>query len=138
MADEINKLNTLAQEANTIIYELSSTFPFQLFPDKIVIDENKVTIFRRELFFQRTYPILIEDILTIRLDEGILFSSLTFSANKFINMKRPLTYLKPEEAKKARQYIMGLVQAKKAKIDLSKLTLQEIRIKLEEIGRTQE
>ncbi len=136
--ENAQKLDALAMESNSIIYEASSVFPFQLFPDKIVIDVNKITVDRRDFLFQRVYPILIEDVLTVRLDRGILFASLIFEVNKFIQIARPITYLKPHEAATARQYIMGLVQAKKAGIDLSKLTLDQIRIKLKEIGKTQE
>jgi|SRR5688572_17415747 len=135
---EVEKLDKLAEETNSVIYEISSTFPFQLFPDKLIIDENKVTIIRREIFFKRIYPILLRDILTVRVDRSILFASMNFEVKRYTKNPRPIVYLSPRRANKARQYIMGLVQAKRAGIDLSKLTTDQIRERLEEIGKTQE
>lgn len=135
---EVDKLDKLVDETNSVIYEISSVFPFQIFPDKLIIDENKVTIIRREFLFKRIYPILLSDILTVKVDRSILFSSLNFEVKRYHSTPRPLVYLKPKEANRARQYVIGLVQAKRARIDLSKLTADQIRDRLEEIGKTLE
>lgn len=134
---EIKKLDKLASEANHVIYELSSVFPFHLFPDRIIIDENKVTIVRKEILFKREFPILYKDILSVKLNQGIIFAALEFEVRRFTKNPRPIDYLWPNEALLAKKYIMGMVEAKRAKIDFSKLKTGEIRQKLEEIGNTE-
>ena len=135
---EVDKLNKIVTESNHIIYELSSVFPFQLFPDKVIIDENKITIARKELFFKRVYSIMYDDILTVRVNRGILFAAIEFKVKRFGKNIRPITYLSPKDAAMAKKYIVALVEAKKAKIDMSKLSVDQIREKLEEIGQGDE
>lgn len=129
------KLDKLVREKNIVIYELSSAFPFQLFPDKIIIDENKVSIVRKELFFKRIFPIMIDDILTVKINRSILFASLEFDIKRYEENPSPTTYLWPKEASLAKRYIFGLVQAKRENIDLSALSTKQLKRKLLEIGR---
>lgn len=135
---EVDKLGKLIDKTNSIIYEISSFFPFQLFPDRVIIDENKVTIVRKELFFKRVYSIMFEDILTVRVNRGIIFAAIEFKVKRFGQNIRPITYLLPKEATLAKKYILGLIEAKNAKIDMSKLNVFQIKDKLEEIGQTGE
>ena len=132
------KLDKLVKESNHTIYSLASTFPFQLFPDRIIIDENKITIARKELFFKRVFSILYNDILTIKVNRSFLFASIEFDVKRAREKPRPVVYLHPSEASLAKKYIIGLVQAKKAGVDFSNLTTKEIRNKLEEIGAAEE
>ncbi len=135
---EVDKLGKLIDKTNSVIYETSSVFPFQLFPDRIIIDENKVTIVRKDLFFKRVFPIMYEDIITVRVNRSFLFASMEFEVKRISKKPRPIEYLKPKDATMAKKYIMGLVEAKKANIDLSKLTTQQIKEKLEEIGKARD
>ncbi len=136
--EEVDKLGKLIDKTNSVIYETSSVFPFQLFPDRIIIDENKVTIVRKDLFFKRVFPIMYRDIITIRVNRSFLFASIEFEVKRIYKKPSSISYLKPKEATKVKKYIMGLVEAKKAGIDLSKLTTQQIKDKLEEIGGADE
>ena len=134
--DEEAKLRKLARESSHIIYETSSVFPFQLFPDKLVIDENKLTVVRKEIFFKRVYSIMYADILTVSVNRGILFAAMDFNVKRSAN-PRPITFLKPSEASLAKKYIMGLCEAKKENVDLSRLNVEQIKARLEEIGESQ-
>ena len=135
---EFDELGKLIDKTNTAIYEISSVFPFRLFPDKIIIDGNKVTVVRKSLFFKRVFPIMYEDLITVKLNRSFLFAAIEFEIKRISKKPRPISYLRPKEATLAKKYIMGLVEAKSAKIDLSKLSTQQIREKLEEIGKADE
>jgi hypothetical protein len=135
---EILKLEELVKETETVIYQLSSVFPFQLFPDKIIIDKSKVTIVRKEIFFKRVFPILIENIKTVKVSRGLLFAAMEFEITGYEENPRPVTFFWPGEATKAKQYIFGLIQAKKGGVDLAKLTTVQIKKRLEEIGKAEE
>ena len=135
---ETAKLEKLADRAGSVIYELSSVFPFQLFPDKIIIDENKITIVRKEIFFKRIIPIMHRDILSIKVNRGILFAAMEFEVRRFHPNPRPISYLRPAEAAQAQKYIMGLVEARRAKVDLTKVPIHKEREQLEEAGMGQD
>ncbi len=135
---EAHELEKIANKSSHVIYQVSSVFPFQLFPDRIIIDENKVTIIRKELFFKRLYSIMYEDLITVRVNRGIIFAALEFEVKRIEVHLRPVTYLNPSKATEAKRYIMGLIEAKKAGLDLSQLNERAIRLKLLEIGNTQE
>src|SRR3989344_3628797 len=89
---EIGKLKTLADETETVIYKASSVFPFQLFPDKIIIDKNKVSIIRKMLFFKRIFPILYEDIQTVKVNRGILLAAVEFEVRGYEQNPRPVLH----------------------------------------------
>src|SRR5258706_784937 len=135
---EVDKLGKLIDKTNNVIYELSSKFPFQLFPDKVIIDENKITIIRKEFLFKRIFPIMYEDLLTVKVNRGILFAAMEFEVRRLFKKPRPIAYISPKAATIAKKYIMGLVEAKKANINMSKLTVEQIRERLEQIGKADE
>lgn len=131
---EKKKLDKLIRASDEIIYSFSSVFPFQLFPDKIIIDENKVTIIRKMLFFKRIFPILIDDILTVKVNRNIFFASIEFEIKDLEENPSPTTFLWPGEASLAKKYIMGLMQARRNGVDLQSLTSGQLKKRLEELG----
>ncbi len=135
---ELNKLDKLVSGSNRIIFELKSTFPFQLFPDKLIIDENKITIIRRNLFYKREFPISYDNLSTVKVNRNMLFASMEFEVIRFEEPPANLNYLPPQKAAKAKRYISGILQAKKEGVDLSKLDLTQTRNKLEQIGSSKE
>ena len=135
---ELKKLDKLAKETNKVIYEISSVWPFQLFPDRLIIDESKITVVRRGLFFKRVLPITFDKIGTIKVNRSFMFASMEFDANLFTHAPSPLTHLYPKEANKAKKYIIGLMQAVNSGVDLSKLSIDEVREKLEKIGNIED
>ncbi len=135
---EIKKLDKLVEGTEEIIYEISSVFPFQFFPDKIIIDKNKVTIVRKDIFFKRTFPMLIRDIKTVKVSRGFLFASIEFEIRGYEINPRPTNYLWPEQAIKAQQYILGLMSAKREGVDLSEIPTEKARGKLRKIGKSKE
>ncbi|MBI3980613.1 hypothetical protein HY345_01305 [Candidatus Microgenomates bacterium] len=134
--EEEEKLVNLAQESDDIVCEISSVFPFQLFPDQVVVDKNKVIVIRNEFMYKRTFPILTEDIQTVRVTRGAIFASLEFEVVGYKKNPRPVTHLRPDDALKAEEYILGLVKAGRKKVDLSTLPSREIRKELEVVGKT--
>lgn len=138
LRQDIKKLDDLAIERRTIIYEISSTFPFELFPDRIILDQNTVTIVRKDMLFKRIFPIMYEDIVTIKVNRSILFASLEFEIKQFEKNPRPVNFLWPTEADTARKYIMALTQAKRAGINFANLDSREVLKKLKKIGEEED
>lgn len=132
------KLNTLAKETEAVIYDIASVFPFQLFPDKLIIDKNKVSIIRKSLFFKRIFPILYEDIRTVKINRSILFCAIEFEIRGYEQNPGAVTHLWPKEASKAEKYILGMTKANRAEVDMTKLPVNKIRGVIKKIGETQE
>lgn len=136
--EEIDKLEDLVRGSGEVIYEISSAFPFQLFPDKIIIDKNKVNIVRKDLFFKRVFPIFHKDIMTVKVNRGILFATMEFEIKGYETNPGPVTFLWPYEATRAKQYILGLMDAKKEKVDLTKVSAEKVKKKFREIGEAKD
>lgn len=135
---ETQKLEKLVADSDEVIYEATATFPFQLFPDKIIVDKNKVTVVRKEFLFKRSFPILIEDLRTVRVNRGLLFSSIEMEIMGFDQNPSPITHLSPVVATKVKQYLLGLMEAKRTGIDLSVLSAREVKNCISKIGTSDE
>lgn len=134
-SEEIDKITTMTEDR---LFELSSVFPFDLFPNKIIIGQKQVMLIYRQFFFtSQVYNFLIQDILTPVVSSSVFFSTLRIELGPggFHQNPPSIKYLKKNEALKARRMIMGLIICMKEKIDLSGLSSREIAEKTEEIGR---
>lgn len=82
-----------ASQAQEVLYEARTVFPFTLFPDSFAIDRVKVTITER-LFFGHTQvqSVQIEDVLNVSASCGPLFGQVSIWT-RFFN-DRPLLTLK--------------------------------------------
>jgi hypothetical protein len=134
----IKRLDKLAKESSEILYEISSVFPFQIFPDKVTIDTNKVTIVHKGLFFKNIFPILIGDIRTVKITRGLIFASLSFEVLGYEENPGTITHLWPETASKAEKIILGLLSTKREGLNISKIPKKELEKKVEKIGESTE
>lgn len=132
------QLSRLASETKTVILRVSSVFPFQLFPDEIILDRTKVTIVRRFLFFKRIFPILYEDIRTTRINRGLVFASIEIELSGYERNPNPVTHLWPEKAIKVENYIMGMLKTLKDGVDLTGIGKEELAKRIENVGESQE
>lgn len=132
-----DELDNLAQRASWIIFECSSKYSFLIqSKDKLTICPNRVTITKRSLFTRDEYPMPIENITSARVYTH--FNSASLIIETFgIPKPDPLKNLDVNEARLARRYVQGLVECKKNNIDLSHLSLDELRENLKSIGIVQ-
>lgn len=137
-AEQIQDLDALIKESNTTLCRISSVFPFQIFPDELIVDANKATIIRRNLLAKRSFPILIDDILTIKVTRGIFFASMIFEVRGFESNPSPITFLWPEKATEAKMCILGIMNVKKSNIDISKIPIEILKDRLTRIGEAEE
>ena len=71
------------------------------------------------------------------IQTSILFASLNIVDKSFTQNTVTVEYLNRADAEKARRIIQGLVVASKEGIDLLKLDLTNLKMKLEEIGQAE-
>lgn len=132
-------LQSLAAESQSILFKFHTIYPFDFFPDEIIIDENKVSIVTRAFFLSyHIRSILISDITDVSVDTGLLFATLSIvdSSNYRFPITEKISFLSKKNALTARKIIQGLIMAKNNNIDLGRFTVSSIRDELCTLGET--
>lgn len=129
----------VVKRSNMILFSAKATFPFDFFPNEIIIDVTKVTVISRQFFFSgQTSSVHIRDIMDVVVETGPLFSTLVIVDMGFTQNKLKIHYMKKQDAITAREIIEGLLAASKAGVDITKIRRVEILSRLKEISRAQE
>lgn len=136
---ELEQLNRLISRTQRVLLRANTFFPFDFFPDEIVIDENQVNIIRRRFIATKDIEsILISEIKSVTVSTSLFFSSLTISRLKPNYEDINIDYLPNQAAKDARQIIQGLMVSEKAEVDIAKIETNLLSKKLKELGREME
>jgi hypothetical protein len=141
--DETDKLDNLVKKANRNLLEISTVFPFDLFPNTIRVDENKVDIVYRNSFFDKhVVSILIKNINSVTISTGVLFATINFEVSGFVTgyevKPTPIPYFKKKDAVHLKRVVMGLIAAHSEGVDLAKVPSRDIESKIEQIGKSNE
>lgn len=119
--------------AGEILLRLKSVFPFDLFPNEIIIHRSKIDVVYRQFFWdEQVVSLPIDQIKGVSVRRSPIFGNLSID---LIGQSHQIRYLKVAEAYQARRIICGLIIFHQEKIDLSHLSIQQLINKLEEIGR---
>lgn len=130
------QIEGLIKSTDTPLFTFSTIFPFDLFPDTVVIDTRKVSILNKEFFWSgRTQSIMIKDVRDVLVETSPFFAKLTVVDKGFTENSVSLRFLKKSDALKARRIIQGLIIAADQNIDLTKLKPEEVGQKVEELGK---
>lgn len=133
------KLETLLKKSRRILFKASSIIIFDLFPDEIVIDENKVSIIINHFIeTNEVYSIPIPEILDVDIITTPFSASLKVASKEFKDNPTIIKNLEPEDAIRARRIIQGLMLGQDEKIDFSKIEDMDIVKKIEELGKVKE
>jgi hypothetical protein len=131
------KINTLVKEAQEVIFRTKSVFPFDLFPDEIIVTRTKIDILYGVFFSSReVFPIMLESMHSVTVVNDLFFATVDFRVTGFNDYPTPVKFLPIKDAIKLKRIIMGLIMCKKQSIDVSQIPLNELRVKLEELGKT--
>ncbi len=136
-APKTDKLSALADLSHQVLFEAKSVYPYELWPDKITICLNRITITYKKPFSVDERPIPIEYLNTAHVTRGVFFASLsieTFGVEK----PNPIRHLKIDEARTARRYILGLIECKKNGVNFGDYEIEEIKEKLQDLGKVRE
>lgn len=134
------KSGRLESNSNEILCHVTSAFPFQLFPDSITVDQNKIDIVYKNFFWNKyLFTILHEDLTTIKIHTGILFASAHFEVRGYETNPDPVTNLYIKDAIRLHHVIIGVNKLIKQTND-SKLHGRKDKLekKIEKIGKTNE
>jgi hypothetical protein len=137
LAPKTDKLGVLADLAHQVLFEAKSVYPYELFPDKITICLNRITITYKKPFSVDERPIPIEYLNTAHVTRGMFFASLSIETFG-VERPNPIHHLKVDDARMARRYILALVECKKNGINFGDYKIGEIKERLQEIGKVRE
>lgn len=135
----IEKLNVLASRSTRLLMRIHAVFPFNFFPDELILDENSIT-HRENRFFYTTQirSISYEDIFNVTVEYGIVFGQLAVADKFFIQQPIVIHHLRQQDARRARRIINGMIIVKKEKVDATAIPLNLLIAKAEELGRAKD
>jgi hypothetical protein len=125
----------VVQQVQANLMEVSAIFPFQLFPDKIIVDRIKVTLITRDtIFHEKIFPIHIEDIKTVTVSTNLFFGTITFDITGYENNPGSIKALPKTGAKDITRLIMGINTLKRTGVKVEELSDEELKAKALEVG----
>lgn len=133
----LDKLDKLVYKSKSVILAIKSVWPFDFFPDEIVMDETKVSIIHRVFFFSNQIrSIEYKDILNVIVEHSIFFASLQIIDRYFQELPVVTRYLKKDEAILAKRVIQGMIIVIKEGIDVHALSIGELLVRVEKVGKS--
>jgi hypothetical protein len=133
---QANELANVANNAQDILLEANSVFPFNFFPDTIKIDREKLIIIERTFFMvAKVKNIQLHDIQTIEADVGPFFGSLSITTKQNFNTVFRIHFLTRKDAMDAQKIIQGFVIAIQKELEYSNISTSELKELLESLGQ---
>jgi|SRR3989344_26190 len=132
-------LDELVEKSTHTLLKICSHQLFSLTTTDLIVDIDQVSIRSRTWFgSSQLIGISIKDIGSVTVDVGPFYASLTFIGTRpGPETTHIVSYLRRNEASRARRIIQGLIVASKEEIDLSLCQPEEVVDKLETLGQTQ-
>lgn len=130
-------LSRLETNTNRSLLSIKTVFPFDMLPNTITIDQNKVDIvIRNFLMAEEIHSLLITDIKTVTVSSSVLFASIFFELDGYEKNPPHIPYIWKREAIQAQSIIQGLITCSKEGVDISNFTIEQIKEALATIGQT--
>ncbi|HEX7042812.1 MAG TPA: hypothetical protein VF189_06175 [Patescibacteria group bacterium] len=138
LGEKMMTFSELKHKSSCILFKARSAFPFDIFPNDIIVDSEKVNVILR-LFFgsQQIHSIPIKNISDLSVEHSIFFATLHILPGRvFENQVVSIDKLKRSDAIKARNIIQGLVIADRENVEIENLIHTENGIdELESLGK---
>lgn len=126
-------------KSQRLLLKVTSVFPFQFFPDELIIDEMKITYVNKIFFLSRqTRIILINNISSVIVETSPFFAALKIRQNDPREHEFKITYLRKSDAIKAQKIIEGLIISRAQAIPIDKLNQKQLENKIEDLGTVPE
>ncbi len=134
-AKETKKLDDLLKHSTQPLMILKSKFPFQLAPDELILDVNRVSYIKKSLFSKEVYAIEIKDITEVILTNDPFFASMMIESKILIEDKILISHLPKSQARRAQAIMHGMIACVKQGINYQETDMTEMVKKLETIGQ---
>lgn len=126
-------VDDLVKKSNRIIISISSKiFPWDFFPDTIVVEESRVTFVFRQFLASQSHSVDIKDISNVFIESSLFLATLQVVSQTFIQNDIKIVHLRRKQAEKVRRIIEGLRTFIQNNIDTSNYEIEELIEKIEE------
>lgn len=123
---------SIATPTSRTIFRAKAIFPFDLFPDEVIIDEIKVGIISRRFFgTENVHNILIKDIKNVDINTVPFFAELKIEGPDEVFK---VNFLAKDRANMAKRILLGLLIMSERKVDTSKMGIPELVGRAQELG----
>ena len=125
--------------SHELLYKANAVFPFNFFPDTIIIDKEKLTIISRYFFwFSKITSVPIRDILSVEADVGPFFGAIHLTSRYYFTNPHSINFLWRRDAIKIQKLLQGFIIANERGIDCSAIDKGQLEELLEHLGETNE
>jgi len=130
------KLIGLTLKSHDILFKAKTVFPFNLFPDTVTVDREKITIANRFFFgVAKITSAPIRDILSVEADVGPFFGSVYITSRYFYTNPHSINFLKRKDALNLQRLLQGYIIVHEQDIDCAKLGTEQLKVLLEDLGK---
>lgn len=130
------RLRDVTVKGHDILFRATTIFPFNLFPDTVTLDREKLTFATRYFFrVAKITSIPVRDILSVEVDVGPFFGSVHTSSRYFITIPKSVTFLWREDAIKLQRLLQGYIIVHEQDIDCSKIDTDKLKVMLNDLGK---
>lgn len=128
-------IDDVAKESKEQLAMFKAVFPFDFFPDKVVIDSQSITIVHN-FFFGVKQKVMshFDDLAHSELNVGPLFGSIKIFSKYFVDGEEQINWLTRRDASDLHAIIQGILISRKENVDLKSVPKEELIYKLHEIG----
>lgn len=131
----LDQLRGIVKMSHPTLAKASAIFPFDLFPDTLAIDRQKLTVVHRSFFnVEQTVSVQLADVTNIQANVGPFFGALTISSEHFINNTQTIKYVSRRNAIVIQHLLQGMIIAHKEHIDLDQIGNKELLRLLDDLG----
>lgn len=140
-----HKLENMANRHDIEILRIKGVFPFDLFPDTLIIDTTKVTIVKSQMFAtENIITIPLKDLADVHIQTALFLAGLTIaympqasSPGMLKPEEEQIACLKRSDAIRAKNIMKGIMVAQAEEIDIAKLSPEEVFALIEKIGHSE-
>jgi hypothetical protein len=140
--EAMHKLAAISKRHDIELLRVSTVFPFNLFPDTLIIDTTKMTIVKTQFFAtEQVTTIPLKEISDITMQTAFFLASVTFQympQTSSPGTTQPIfvsiNALKRKDAIRVKSIIKGALVAKAENIDIAKLSPDKVVEMVEKLG----
>jgi hypothetical protein len=131
-------VDDLVRKSNRHIISISSSFPWNIFPNTIDVEEGRVTFKFRQFLSYQAYSVEIKDISNVFIESSFIFATLQVVSRTYTRNDIKIGRLNKYKAKKVHKIIEGLRTFAEHDINTSNYEIAELISKIDEFQTTHE
>lgn len=138
-----NKLQELTSKNHVVLMKAKTFFPFDFFPDTLIIDMTKVNIIAKRFWAtEHIININLKDVVDVSVETALFMGNLIItyvpSVEGMMGMIEPtihrMALMKRKDALRAQRILKGILVARREGIEISKCTPEELMHVIERFG----